>query len=153
VPAAALTAAGHGSSSHLEQVTVPLRAGGLMAQKKKILLVDDSSTVLLMERMMLSDGRFDLVLAHDGQEAVEKAVAEHPDVIFMDVIMPQMNGFEACRALRARPETKAIPVIMVTTRGEPNNVEMGYASGCNEYITKPFDSVELLAKLRNYLGE
>lgn len=121
--------------------------------KKKILLVDDSNTVLLMERMMLSDGRYDLLLAHNGREAVEVALRERPDLVFMDVVMPEMNGFEACKALRAREETRATPVIMVTTRGEPHNVEAGYEAGCSEYITKPFNSVELVAKLRNYLGE
>jgi CheY-like chemotaxis protein len=122
--------------------------------KKKILLVDDSHTVLLMERMVLGgDKRFELLLAHDGKQAVEMATAHKPDLIFMDVIMPQMNGFEACKALRAQPTTKDIPVIMVTTRGEPQNVEAGYAAGASEYITKPFNSAELVEKLRNYLGE
>jgi len=120
--------------------------------RKKILLVDDSNTVLLMERMLLDDRGFDLLLAHDGQEAVERAAAERPDLIFMDVVMPRMSGFEACKALRAMEETRAIPVIMVTTRGEPHNVQAGYEAGCNEYITKPFNSVELVAKLKNYLG-
>ena len=120
--------------------------------KKKILLVDDSSTVLMMHKMMLADD-YDLVIAKNGKEGVEKALSEKPDVIFMDVIMPLMNGFDACKELRERSETKATPIIMVTTRGEPQNIKQGYESGCSEYITKPFDSVELRTKLKHFLGE
>lgn len=120
--------------------------------RKKILLVDDSSTVLLLHRMMLSEHPYDLVFASDGQEAVEKAVTERPDLIFMDVNMPKMNGYEACRVLRAEDRTRNTPIILVTTRGEPQHVQAGFESGCTEYITKPFSSLELMAKLNSYLG-
>ena len=121
--------------------------------RKKILLVDDSSTVLLMERMILSKNQYDVVTAKDGVEGVEKAVAEKPDLILMDVVMPRMDGFEACRKLREQDDTKAIPVIMVTTRGELASVETGYAAGSNEYVTKPINGLELLAKVRSCLGQ
>jgi DNA-binding response OmpR family regulator len=121
--------------------------------RKKILLVDDSSTVLLMERMILSKSDYDVVTAKDGQEGLEKAVAEKPDLILMDVVMPRMDGFEACRRLRELDQTKAIPVIMVTTRGELASLEAGYASGCSEYVTKPINGLELLAKVRSCLGQ
>lgn len=121
--------------------------------RKKILLVDDSSTVLLMERMILSRSAYDVVTARDGVEGVERAVAEQPDLILMDVVMPRMDGFQACRALRERPETAHIPVIMVSTRGELANVETGYASGCTDYVTKPIDGMELLTKVRSCLGD
>ncbi len=120
--------------------------------KKKVLLVDDQNTVLMMERMMLREAGYDIVVARNGAEAVEKAVAERPDLMLLDVVMPKMDGFEVCRALRARPETKALPIILCTTRGDPTNVKTGYDAGCTDYVTKPFDSVELLAKLRGYLG-
>jgi CheY-like chemotaxis protein len=122
-----------------------------MSKRKKILLVDDSNTVLLMHRMLLKDD-YDLVIATDGKTAIELALQERPDLIFMDLVMPRMSGIEACRALRSHPETRSTPVIMVTTRGEPQHIEASYAAGCNEYITKPFDSVELVAKLQSYLG-
>jgi CheY-like chemotaxis protein len=121
--------------------------------RKKILLVDDSRTSLFMEQMILQQGPYRLITANDGREGVERALAERPDLIVMDVVMPRMNGFEALRALRAQPETRETPVILVTTRGEPANVEEGYAAGCSEYVTKPIDAEELLAKVKASLGE
>ncbi len=126
-------------------------AGG--ERKKKILLVDDSNTVLLMERMVLSKNLYDVVTARDGQEALEKVANEKPDLVLLDVMMPRMDGFEACRRIRANDATHDLPIIMVTTRGEPDSVELGYESGCNDYITKPINSAELLGKLQNFLGE
>jgi two-component system, OmpR family, alkaline phosphatase synthesis response regulator PhoP len=122
-------------------------------KRKKILLVDDSRTSLFMEQMILKKHPYDLIMAGDGAEAVAKAESEAPDLILMDVVMPRMNGFEAVRALRAREATKRIPVIMVTTRGEGPNVEQGFESGCNDYLTKPIDPAALLAKVRDLLAE
>src|SRR4051812_34973343 len=96
--------------------------------KKKILLVDDSSTVLLMQRMVLSQHGHEIAVAHDGREALSKAQDFKPDLIFLDVIMPGMNGFETCRALRQTPGFELTPIIMVTTRGEPDSIEKGYES-------------------------
>lgn len=120
--------------------------------RKKVLLVDDSNTVLLMARTLLSRS-YEVVCAKDGHEGVEKALAEKPDLILMDVVMPRMDGIEAVRRLRSDPETRHIPVIMVTTRGELTSVETCYASGCNDYVTKPFSGVELLAKVKSCLGD
>ncbi|HEX8438733.1 response regulator [Archangium sp.] len=121
--------------------------------KKKILLVDDSSTVLLLHRMMLSHCGYELLTARDGQEALDKAAVERPDLIFLDVLMPRLDGFQTCRALRSRTETKEVPIILVTTRSEPHYVRQGFESGCTDYITKPFDGEELLAKVRSHLEE
>ena len=120
--------------------------------RKKILLVDDSATVLMMEKMLLGKQPYDLLVAKDGSEGVGMAQAEHPDLILMDVVMPRMDGFEAVRRIRLDEALRTTPVIMVTTRGEPVNVEKGYTSGCSDYITKPIDGVELLTKIRSYLG-
>jgi DNA-binding response OmpR family regulator len=106
-----------------------------------------------MERMILSKSDYEVVTARDGLEGLEKARAERPDLILMDVVMPRMDGFEAVRQLRQQEDTRSIPVIMVTTRGELQNVEAGYESGCNEYVTKPINGLELLAKVRSCLGQ
>jgi DNA-binding response OmpR family regulator len=119
--------------------------------RKKILLVDDSSTILMMEKFILRNDPYVLITASNGEEAVRKAVAEKPDLILLDVIMPRMGGFEACRLIRENEASKHIPVIMVTTRGEATNVETGWVSGCTDYVTKPINAVELLAKVRSLL--
>lgn len=120
--------------------------------RKKILLVDDSATTHMWIRMILSKTAYDLVSARDGDEGVRMAVSERPDLILMDVVMPRMNGFEATRALRQLPALRDVPVIMVTTRSEAKNVEQGFESGCSDYVTKPIDGLELVAKVRNFLG-
>jgi CheY-like chemotaxis protein len=124
-----------------------------MVHKKKILLVDDSRTVLLMHQLLLADRGYELLTARDGEEALEKALAARPDLIFLDVIMPGMDGFETCQALRAHETTRDIPIIMVTTSGEPQNIQRGFDSGCTDYITKPFNDNELLDKLERYLQQ
>ena len=107
----------------------------------------------MMEKLILANGPWDLITAKDGEEAVVRAETQHPDLILMDVVMPKMGGFDACKAIRRREETKTIPIIMVTTRGEAANVEAGWANGCTDYVTKPINSVELLAKVRSVLQE
>jgi CheY-like chemotaxis protein len=119
--------------------------------RKKILLVDDSATTLMMEQMVLRAQPYHIVTAKNGREAIERAAAEKPDLILLDVVMPEMNGFEACRHIRQHPATRATPIIMVTTRGEEQSVETGFESGCSDYITKPINGAELLTKVRGYL--
>jgi len=121
---------------------------------KKILVVDDSKTALMMEREIVERRTtYQCVTASDGQEAVEKALQEHPDLVLMDVVMPRMNGFEACKKMRQQAGTREIPIVLVTARGEESYMEAGFQSGCNDYITKPVDGAELVALLQSYLGE
>jgi len=120
--------------------------------KKKVLLVDDSNTVLLMEKMILQKGHYEIVTARDGVEGVAKAKSEQPDVILLDVMMPNLDGLSACAAIRADSETAHIPIVMVTTRGEEENIETAFRNGANDYVTKPINGLELLSKLQNILG-
>ena len=119
---------------------------------KKILLVDDSATTLVMESMILQ-GKYDLCKARNGEEAIERALAEKPDLILLDVVMPKLDGFSTCARLRQHEVTRETPIIMVTTRGEEENLERGYSVGCTDYVTKPINAVELLSKIRNYLPD
>ena len=119
--------------------------------RKKILLVDDSITTLMMEQMVLRPHAYDIVTAKNGREAVATAAREIPDLILPDVVMPEMNGFDACRHIRQGQATKNVPIIMVTTKGEEHNVETGFQSGCNDYITKPINGSELVRKVRTWL--
>jgi len=120
---------------------------------KKILLVDDSSTSRMTARMLLSGHEsYVLTSACDGQEGVEKAIAELPNLILMDIEMPRMNGIEACRLLKQNVTTKNIPVVLLTMRGEEQFVRQAYASGCNDFLTKPVNEQKLATVIRKYLG-
>ena len=114
---------------------------------RKILLVDDSETILQMEQMILAKNSYELVLARDGEEGVAKALATRPDLILMDIVMPKMDGFEAVKKIRD------VPIVLVTRNGEAESMEAGYENGCSDYILKPIDRLELLAKVKNLLGE
>jgi CheY-like chemotaxis protein len=120
--------------------------------KKKVLVVDDSRTALLMETTILPKAEFEIVTANDGVEAIQKATTHSPDVILMDVNMPRLDGLSACRELKRNPSTREIPIILVTTRGEEEHLTNGYLAGCSDYITKPVDATELVAKVRNVVG-
>jgi CheY-like chemotaxis protein len=134
-------------NTHSQSASKAARQAG-----QKILLVDDSSTTLLIEEMVLTEHtQYELVLARDGEEAVEKAISEQPNLILMDVVMPRMNGFEACREMRRHEALRKVPIIMVTSRGESYNVEQGFESGCNDYVTKPIDGAELVEIVNGYL--
>jgi PleD family two-component response regulator len=121
--------------------------------EKRILIVDDSETVLMMERMVLRRNCYDVVTAKDGEEGIAKALELKPDLVLMDVIMPKMNGFEAVKELRKHKETRFVPILMVTTKAEAESMETGFECGCSDYVTKPINSLELLTKIRNFLGQ
>lgn len=123
-----------------------------MTLRKKILLVDDSSTVIMMEQMILKNEPYDIAVARDGEEGVAMAIAHQPDLILMDFVMPKLTGIEAVKKLRENASTREIPVIMVTTRGEAENIAAGYGSGCTDYVTKPINSRELITRIRRMLG-
>jgi DNA-binding response OmpR family regulator len=120
--------------------------------KAKVLLVDDSNTALLMgETAFKQHTSYEVITARDGEEGVQKALAEKPDLILLDVVMPKMDGFAACREIRKHDALKGVPIVMVTSRGEPANVQTGYESGCNAYLTKPFNANELLQMAHMFL--
>ncbi len=120
-------------------------------RRPKILLVDDSATALMMEKMLLASEPVRVVTAVEGREAITKAVAERPDLVLLDVVMPDLDGFEVCRILRTKDGLRDVPIVMITTRGESENIATGYASGCTDYITKPIKAAEFLAKVREHL--
>ena len=118
--------------------------------KKKILLVDDSDTSLMMGLLALKKSSYDVITARDGEEGVEKAMSERPDLILMDVVLPRLDGFSAVQQLRQRKETREIPVIMLTSRSQ--NDTHGPAGDPGDYVSKPIDPRDLVAKVRGRLG-
>lgn len=134
---------------HSEEHAVGPNSG---AGIKKILLVDDSSTSRMTARMLLAGYEsYVLTSACDGQEGVEKAIAERPNLILMDIEMPRMNGLEACRLLRQNEATKKIPIILLTMRSEESFVRQAHANGCSDFLTKPVNEQKLAALIKKYL--
>jgi two-component system alkaline phosphatase synthesis response regulator PhoP len=111
---------------------------------KKILSVDDERHIVRLIQVNLERAGYDVITAFDGVEALRKAEAERPDLIILDVMMPKMDGFEVLRHLQANPETRDIPVIMLTAKAQDVDVFRGWASGASAYLTKPFNPLETL---------
>ena len=121
---------------------------------KKVLLVDDSATSRLMHRTVVKNNtNYTVVCAKDGEQALELASSEKPDLILMDIMMPGMSGLEVCQRLRTRKETASVPIVMLTFRTGEDSVQTGFASGCSAYLTKPVQDADLLNTLRRYLGD
>ena len=119
-------------------------------QKRKILVVDDEPNVRKLLRTLLRD--YTVVEAEDGEKAVEIAGAEKPDLILMDIMMPKMDGYSSCYALKREPATRSIPIIIVTAIDLKLNLELGKEIGADGYITKPFNSQDLLNSISQVLA-
>ena len=124
------------------------RSGKNMA---KILVVDDSPTILAGTSKIIKSAGHDVIQAESGAQAIEKANSENPDVIIMDVVMPDMNGFQATRKLTSSPETKHIPIIMLTTKDQETDKVWAKRQGASDYIVKPPKPDDLLAKINSLL--
>jgi len=123
-----------------------------MAEKRTLLLVDDTETILLFLKTILSGGEFAFVTARNGAEALVRARETNPDLVLLDLLMPVMDGVEACRRLKGDPELKHIPVIAVTTRSESESVERFRLAGADDVIFKPIKKLELLDKIGRLLS-
>lgn len=114
---------------------------------KKILICDDSPTDLANLRSALKDANCVLVEATNGKDAITKAKAEKPDVIFLDIVMPEMDGFATCRSLNDDPETKKIPVIFVSSKNQKADKIWAQMQGAKDLIGKPYEAKEILEAL------
>ena len=118
--------------------------------KKKVLIVDDEPNVRRLSHKILSK-KFEVFEAEDGQQAVDINNVQQPDVILMDMMMPKMDGLTACLMMKKNPDTKKIPVIMVTAIGFELNIKLSQQMGASGYVTKPFSPQDLLAKIAEVL--
>ena len=118
----------------------------------RILIVDDSPSQLMGIRRIVEKLGHDALTAEDGAAGVEAAKREIPDLILMDVVMPNLNGFQATRSITREPTTKHIPVILVTTKDQDTDRVWGMRQGAKAYITKPFSESELSELISQYLG-
>jgi chemosensory pili system protein ChpA (sensor histidine kinase/response regulator) len=115
---------------------------------KKVLMVDDQPFILTMGQEILERHGFTVVTAKNGEEAINLAKTLLPDVILLDIEMPKMNGFEACRLIRQEEKTKNIPIIMLTSKTEAAYMEKGFQAGANLYIGKPFSEEKLMTVVK-----
>ena len=117
----------------------------------KILIAEDERDIRDLVSFSLRYGGFEVVEATNGEEAVEQAKAVSPDLILMDVRMPKMTGYEACKKLKAMDDMKHIPVIFLSAKGQEQEIQQGIDAGAEEYILKPFAPEDLVSKVREIL--
>ena len=118
---------------------------------KKILAVDDEKHIVRLVQINLEKEGYEVVTANTGREALEKVAEFSPDLIVMDVMMPEMDGLEALSRLKADPATSEIPVIMLTAKAQDSDVFRGWQAGADLYLTKPFNPAELLTFVKRLL--
>lgn len=117
----------------------------------KILIVDDEPNIVISLEYLLKKEGFEVTVATDGEAALQQAGEFQPDLILLDVMMPKKSGFEVCEALRADPASAGIKIVMLTAKGRETEVTKGLALGANAYITKPFSTKDLVAKIKSLM--
>jgi len=121
---------------------------------KKILLVDDDADFVEATKIILESRSYDVTVAHDGKEGLQKAQTEQPNLIILDVMMPEMDGYEVCAKLKADPKYRHIPILLLTAVGEAipttkYTLEMGMKTEADDYIPKPVEPMELVERVEN----
>lgn len=117
----------------------------------KILVVDDEQDIVETMVFMLKQKGYECIWAYDGEEGLRLAKEESPDLIMLDVMMPKINGYKICRLLKFDSRYKNIPIIMVTARGQEQDIAIGEETGADEYITKPFEFSNVFEKIEKHL--
>lgn len=117
----------------------------------RILVAEDEKDIRELIAFTLRFAGFDVLTATNGAEAIEVAQAEKPDLVILDVRMPKMSGYEACRRLKENPRTAGLPVVFLSAKGQDSEIQQGLASGAEEYILKPFAPDELIQQVRDIL--
>jgi two-component system alkaline phosphatase synthesis response regulator PhoP len=118
----------------------------------KILVVDDEVYILHILDFSLGAEGYEVITAVNGEQAIERAREEQPDLIVMDIMMPRLDGYETCRELKREPETRGIPIILLTAKGREIDKRIGFEAGALEYITKPFSPGKLIDRVHDILG-
>jgi DNA-binding response OmpR family regulator len=124
-----------------------------MADQRRVLVVDDEPDVLLLCRVNLEFEGYDVVEAHDGIEALEQIRATNPDIVLLDVMMPRKDGWQVLAEIKADPDLKDIPVVMLTAKVQESDQIRGWSTGAADYITKPFSPLSLSQVLESVLSE
>lgn len=120
-------------------------------EKNKILIVEDEESLLRLESILLTSKGYDVIGAMTGQQALDAIVSDRPDLVLLDIMLPELDGFEVCSRIKSNPETKHIPVIMVTAKKTGEDMARGEAAGADWYITKPFKSAMVIETIQRFL--
>ena len=119
---------------------------------KRVLICDDDPVILRLLEVNLELEGYDVLLAHDGAEAVEVARAEKPDLVILDIMMPKLDGYQTCAELKADDDTKDIPVIFLSAKAQQSDIDKGKQFGVSDYLTKPFDPNDLIEVVERTLA-
>jgi two-component system, OmpR family, alkaline phosphatase synthesis response regulator PhoP len=122
-----------------------------MTEQKKILIADDNENIREALTYLLEDEGYKLWMAKDGGDALKKVREVRPDVLLLDIMMPEINGYDVCRTIKNDPDLKKTYIIILTAKGQVAEQERGKEVGADEYVVKPFSPMEILAKIKNIL--
>ena len=117
----------------------------------KILIADDNTQNCELLDAYLATEDYEIGFAYDGQQTLEKVTEFTPDLILLDIMMPKLSGYEVCEKLKTDPKTKSIPILMVTALNEKNDIEKAVQAGCDDFLTKPVNQLELKTRVRSLL--
>ena len=121
--------------------------------KGKILVVDDEIYIVHILDFSLGVEGYDVMTALDGEQALAKVAQDKPDLIVLDIMMPKLDGYETCKALKSAPETRDIPIILLSAKGRNVDQKVGFEVGADDYITKPFSPRKLVERINSILGQ
>jgi DNA-binding response OmpR family regulator len=119
---------------------------------RKVLIADDEQNIVISLEFLLKREGFEVLVAADGEAALQMVAEQHPDLVLLDVMMPKRNGYEVCQRMRARPDWRGIKIIMLSAKGRDVEVSKGVSLGADLYVTKPFSNAELVAQINALLG-
>lgn len=114
---------------------------------KTVLIADDEPNIVISLEFLLEQAGYQVLVAHDGQEALEAIARQPPDLVLLDVMLPRLSGFDVCQKIRENPDWQHMRIVMLTAKGREVEISKGLALGANAYITKPFSTQELLAQI------
>jgi len=120
---------------------------------RSVLVVDDEPNIVLSLEFLMKKANYEVRVARDGEQAMAAIEEQAPDLVLLDVMMPNRDGFDVCQAIRAKPELEKVRIIMLTAKGRDVEREKGLALGADDYITKPFSTREVLERVRHYLDD
>ena len=122
-------------------------------EKKKILIIDDEQDLVDFVKIRLETNGYQVVSAYNGEEGIVTCVRENPDLVLLDILIPKIDGFKVCQALKKDPSTAGIPIIMLTAKDRTEDIKSAKEAGADGYIIKPFDSATMLLSIKDQLAK